>query len=46
MYKCIECKRILTPTELDDIRGIKCPYCGNRIFIKMRPEMAKTVQAR
>ena len=42
MYKCIACKKIMTKME-DKIR---CSFCGQRIFIKLRPEIVKRVLAR
>jgi DNA-directed RNA polymerase subunit P len=42
MYKCVKCKKTISKIE-DKIR---CPYCGHRIFVKMRPEVVKRVLAR
>lgn len=42
MYKCLSCKKTIAKIE-DKIR---CPYCGYRIFVKMRPTTVKRVQAR
>jgi len=42
MYKCINCKK--TIAKLGE--KIRCPYCGQRIFVKQRPEVVKHVQAR
>ena len=42
MYKCIKCGRVIE--KFAD--RIRCPYCGNRIFVKLRPEIVKRVQAR
>jgi len=42
MYKCVNCKRIIT--KLED--KVRCPYCGTRVFVKLRPEIVKRVQAR
>jgi len=41
-FKCLKCKKMIDEAE-DKIR---CPYCGYRIFVKMRPEVLKRVQAR
>lgn len=42
MYKCIKCKKIITKIE----ERVRCPFCGYRIFIKVRPEVVKRVLAR
>ncbi|MBI4009941.1 MAG: DNA-directed RNA polymerase subunit P [Candidatus Aenigmarchaeota archaeon] len=42
MYKCIACKKITTKME-DTVR---CSYCGQRVFLKLRPEIIKRVVAR
>ena len=41
MYKCINCGKIVADFE----ERIRCPYCGGRIFIKLRPEVVKRVKA-
>jgi len=41
-FKCLKCKKVI---EEGDER-VRCPYCGYRIFVKMRPEVIKRVQAR
>ncbi|HIH40651.1 MAG TPA: DNA-directed RNA polymerase subunit P [Halobacteria archaeon] len=33
MYRCTKCKRSV---EITNYREIRCPYCGNRIFLKDR----------
>jgi len=45
VYKCInkECKAELSMNDLDNVQGIKCPFCGGRILVKMRPKEAKRV---
>ena len=40
MYKCINCKKIIPKLET-----IRCPYCGSRIFVKVRPPIVKKVKA-
>lgn len=42
MYKCINCKK--TVAKIGE--KIRCPYCGYRIFVKMRPDVIKRVRAR
>jgi len=38
----VKCKRIVQ--KIDE--KIRCPYCGYRIFLKLRPETIKKVRAR
>ena len=42
MYKCVSCKKVI---EMDDGK-IRCPYCGFRIYSKMRPEIIRRVVAK
>jgi DNA-directed RNA polymerase subunit RPC12/RpoP len=42
MFKCIKCKKIVSKFE----EKVRCPYCGGRIFIKIRPKVVKKVLAR
>jgi DNA-directed RNA polymerase subunit P len=42
MYKCVKCKKVVS--KLED--KIRCPYCGFRIFVKLRPKVVKRVQAK
>lgn len=42
MYKCMKCKKVVS--KLED--KIRCPYCGFRIFVKVRPKVVKRVQAK
>jgi DNA-directed RNA polymerase subunit RPC12/RpoP len=42
MYKCILCKKVIE--KLGD--KVRCPYCGGRILIKIRPKVVKEVVAR
>ncbi|TAL47235.1 DNA-directed RNA polymerase subunit P [archaeon] len=42
MYRCISCKK-----QVEDISDkIRCPYCGARVFLKSRAEVATRVRAR
>ena len=41
-FKCLKCKKVIE--KLDE--RVRCPYCGYRIFVKMRPKVVKRVQAR
>jgi DNA-directed RNA polymerase subunit P len=43
-YRCGKCKRTI---EFDAHNmGLRCPYCGSKVFYKERPTVAKTVEAR
>ncbi len=42
MYKCIRCKKVID--EYDN--KIRCPYCGFRIYSKIRPEIVRRVVAK
>ncbi len=43
-YKCAHCgKRV----EIDSEKmGLKCPFCGRKIFYKERATIAKKIRAR
>ncbi|HLC58907.1 MAG TPA: DNA-directed RNA polymerase subunit P [archaeon] len=40
-YKCISCKKEIK--EVED--HIRCPYCGQRVLVKARADMLRTVKA-
>lgn len=42
MYKCVSCKKVVA--NLDE--KVRCSYCGQRVFSKIRPEVIKRVLAR
>ncbi|MCD6512919.1 MAG: DNA-directed RNA polymerase subunit P [Thermoplasmata archaeon] len=43
-YRCGKCGKVV---EIDSERmGIKCPFCGSKIFYKERPPTAKRIKAR
>ena len=42
MYKCISCKKAI---DKDDGK-VRCPYCGFRIYSKIRPDVMRRVVAR
>ena len=44
IYSCLRCNTKVSNTELDRLPEIKC-ICGFRVFIKVRPPIAKTVKA-
>ncbi len=41
MYKCLNCGREIDPESIE--KKIRCPYCGYRIVIKVRPKTVKKV---
>ncbi|AEH06264.1 DNA-directed RNA polymerase subunit P [Methanothermococcus okinawensis] len=43
-YRCSNCGKIITQDELG--MKAKCPYCSNKILIKLRPRVVKLVKAR
>jgi DNA-directed RNA polymerase subunit P len=43
-YRCGKCKRNV---EFDTNNiGMRCPYCGSKVFYKERPTVAKKVHSR
>lgn len=44
VYSCLRCGTTVSNTELARLPEIKC-ICGFRVFIKVRPPLAKTVRA-
>ena len=43
-YRCGKCRRNV---EFDTNNiGMRCPYCGSKVFYKERPTVAKKVFAR
>lgn len=39
--KCLDCGKVI-----EELEGrIRCPYCGYRIFMKMKPRTVKRVKA-
>ncbi|WP_423793104.1 DNA-directed RNA polymerase subunit P [Methanocaldococcus indicus] len=43
-YKCLKCKRVIKLEELGS--RVRCPYCSNKILVKLRPKVVKVVKAR
>lgn len=43
-YLCISCKRKV-PHDIIH-KKVKCPYCGGKILVKLRPNSIKLVKAR
>ncbi|MHA1229033.1 MAG: DNA-directed RNA polymerase subunit P [Candidatus Helarchaeota archaeon] len=46
MYKCAQCKKELTLSELQKLPSLKCLYCGYKILYKIRPPVVKKIKAR
>ena len=43
-YRCIRCGKIV---NLDiSYERVRCPFCGYKILVKVRPAVVKTVKAR
>ncbi len=42
MYKCVKCKKVVSKLG----SRVRCPYCGYKIFVKLRPNAVKRVRAR
>ena len=42
MYKCISCKKVIE--EINE--KVRCPFCGFRIYAKVRPDTVRRVVAR
>lgn len=43
-YKCVKCGKEFT-LDLENVREVRCPYCGSKILRKPRPKVAKRVKA-
>ncbi len=43
-YRCLKCGRVVNV----DLRyeRVRCPYCGYKILVKVRPPVVKHVKAR
>ena len=46
VYECISCGRRVEYSELERYISFRCPYCGYRIFRKVRTPIVKKVKAR
>ena len=44
-YICAVCKRDIDSTEMNKV-GMRCKYCGSKIFYKKRPNIKKRLPAR
>ncbi|HDD64436.1 MAG: DNA-directed RNA polymerase subunit P [Thermofilum sp. ex4484_79] len=46
IYECMRCGRKFEKSNIDALRhlGLQCPFCGYRIILKSRPQVAKRVR--
>ena len=45
-YECVRCGRRVEFQELERYISFRCPYCGYRIFRKVRAPIVKHIKAR
>lgn len=45
-YVCAKCGRAIDKSELEGFPGVKCPGCGYRVLVKVRPPIVREVLAR
>ncbi len=45
-YECVRCGRRVEFQELERYISFRCPYCGYRIFRKVRAPIVKRLKAR
>lgn len=45
-YECVRCGRQVAFSELERYISFRCPYCGYRVFRKMRAPIVKRVKTR
>ncbi len=45
-YECVRCGRRVSQHDLQRYISFRCPYCGYRIFRKVRAPIVKRVKAR
>lgn len=46
IYECIGCGGRVQYSELERYISFRCPYCGYRIFRKVRTPIVKRIKAR
>ncbi len=46
VYECVQCGRRVSYEDLEKYISFRCPYCGYRIFRKVRAPIVKRVKAR
>lgn len=45
MYRCLKCGKEFSRKDMEILPGVKCPYCGWRIVVKLRATKVKSVKA-
>lgn len=45
IYECLKCNRLFSKEEMETLPGVRCPYCGHRVIMKVRPPIAKRVKS-
>ena len=46
VYECVKCGRRVEYRELERYISFRCPFCGYRIFRKVRAPVVKRIKAR
>lgn len=46
VYECVRCGRRVGYKELERYISFRCPFCGYRVFRKVRAPIVKRVKAR
>ena len=46
VYECVRCGRQVPFAKLERYVSFRCPYCGYRVFRKIRAPIVKRVKAR
>ncbi|UCH57659.1 MAG: DNA-directed RNA polymerase subunit P [Candidatus Bathyarchaeota archaeon] len=46
IYECVKCGRRVDYKELERYISFRCPFCGYRIFRKVRAPIVKRLKAR
>ena len=46
VYECVRCGRQVPFVKLERYVSFRCPYCGYRVFRKVRAPIVKRVKAR
>ena len=46
VYRCVRCGRQVSYVDLERYVSFRCPFCGYRIFRKVRAPIVKRVKTR